>query len=420
MKNKIISFFAGIVISIYSFGASAVTEVVWWDFLGGGDGVRMKQMIDNFNEAHPDIQINATTLEWGVPFYTKVQTSAAVGEQPDIMTYHLSRFPLAVPTGVLRPISAEELASVGITADRFFPANWEAANFGGATHGVPLDIHANVMYFNAEVLGEAGLLDENGHPTLLDGVDNFMNGLAKLDEMMEFPIGFASDNGGMIWRWWYSILNMMEGDFVDGSSICPGDKCEKSLQILIDLVEKGYMPSNVDYQSAKGMFISGESAIHINGVWEVPTMVDLMRNNELGFKFGVVDMPQVGPKMATWSDSHAFAIPHSDKNPISDEKLEAVLKVMGWMSDNSLFWGTAGHIPANTEVVDSVFYKNMQPNSTYANIGENMVVDPFLPIAGVASPTYDAFSNYIAPAVNGELSAEEAIQMMRDDLESLM
>jgi len=106
MKNKIISFFAGIVISIYSFGASAVTEVVWWDFLGGGDGVRMKQMIDNFNEAHPDIQINATTLEWGVPFYTKVQTSAAVGEQPDIMTYHLSRFPLAVPTGVLRPISS--------------------------------------------------------------------------------------------------------------------------------------------------------------------------------------------------------------------------------------------------------------------------------------------------------------------------
>ena len=144
MKNKIISFFAGIVISIYSFGASAVTEVVWWDFLGGGDGVRMKQLIDNFNAAHSDIQINATTLEWGVPFYTKVQTSAAVGEQPDMMTYHLSRFPLAVPTGILRPFSEEELSSVGITEDRFIPANWEAANFGGATHGIPLDKHAKV------------------------------------------------------------------------------------------------------------------------------------------------------------------------------------------------------------------------------------------------------------------------------------
>ena len=49
-----------------------------------------------------------------------------------------------------------------------------------------------------------------------------------------------------------------------------------------------------------------------------------------------------------------------------------------------------------------------------------LLICGFLPIAGVASPTYDAFSNYIAPAVNGELSAEEAIQMMRDDLEALM
>ena len=61
MKNKIISFFAGIVISIYSFGASAVTEVVWWDFLGGGDGVRMKQLIDNFNSA---IILNNSSTRW--------------------------------------------------------------------------------------------------------------------------------------------------------------------------------------------------------------------------------------------------------------------------------------------------------------------------------------------------------------------
>jgi len=420
MKNKLIHFLTTVFITIYSLSASAVTEVVWWDFLGGGDGVRMKQLIDNFNSTHPDININATTLEWGVPFYTKVQTSAAVGEQADIVTYHLSRFPLAVPTGVLRPFSAEELASVGISGDRFFPANWEAANFGGATHGVPLDIHANVMYFNVDMLSQAGLLDDDGNPTLLDGLDNFMAGLAKLDEMVEYPIGFATGNGGMIWRWWYSILNMLEGDFLDGNKVCPGNQCERALEILQELVAKGYMPSETDYGSAKGMFASGQSAIHINGVWEVPTFVDLQRKNQLGYAFGVVDMPQLGPKMATWADSHAFAIPHSDKNPISDEKLQAVLKVIGWMSDNSLFWATAGHIPANTNIVDSVFYQNMVPNKSYASIGQNMVTEPFNAISGVASPTYDAMQNFLMPSLNGQLSAEEAIQMIRDDLESLM
>ena len=40
----------------------------------------MKALISDFNKEHPDVQINATTLEWGVPFYTKVRTSAAVGQ----------------------------------------------------------------------------------------------------------------------------------------------------------------------------------------------------------------------------------------------------------------------------------------------------------------------------------------------------
>ena len=32
--------------------AHAEETVVWWDFLGGGDGVRMKQLISDFNAAH--------------------------------------------------------------------------------------------------------------------------------------------------------------------------------------------------------------------------------------------------------------------------------------------------------------------------------------------------------------------------------
>ena len=59
--------------------ARAEETIVWWDFLSGGDGVRMKAMLDEFNKEHAGkVKIDATTLEWGVPFYTKVQTSAAV------------------------------------------------------------------------------------------------------------------------------------------------------------------------------------------------------------------------------------------------------------------------------------------------------------------------------------------------------
>ena len=108
--------------------AQAKDTIVWWDFLGGGDGVRMKSLIDEFNKEHADtVEIQATTLDWGTPFYTKVQTSAAVGQGPDIMTYHESRIPLGISTGSLSEITPAELAASGIKSSDFEAANWKAA-----------------------------------------------------------------------------------------------------------------------------------------------------------------------------------------------------------------------------------------------------------------------------------------------------
>ena len=95
--------------------AQAQEVVTWWDFLGGGDGVRMKALIEKFNaENAGKIEIQGTTLEWGTPFYTKVQTSAAIGEGPDVMTYHLSRLPLGVSSGALSEITTDELTAAGL------------------------------------------------------------------------------------------------------------------------------------------------------------------------------------------------------------------------------------------------------------------------------------------------------------------
>ena len=49
--------------------ARAEETIVWWDFLSGGDGVRMKALLDEFNKEHAGkVKIDARTLEWGVPF----------------------------------------------------------------------------------------------------------------------------------------------------------------------------------------------------------------------------------------------------------------------------------------------------------------------------------------------------------------
>ena len=182
MKKTLLKALAATALFAFTAGAQAQETVVWWDFLGGGDGIRMKKMIEDFNAANPDVQIQATTLDWSVPFYTKVQTSAAVGEGPDVMTYHTSRVPLAVSQNILQEITAEDWAALGFNQDSFAPAIYEAVNVDGKQYAVPLDTHPIVLYYNKDKLAAAGLIGEDGKPTGLDGIDNFNAALTKIQE----------------------------------------------------------------------------------------------------------------------------------------------------------------------------------------------------------------------------------------------
>ena len=412
---KQLVFAATFALTAYSFAQPV--EVVWWDFLGGGDGVRMKSMIEEFNATHPDIRINATTLEWGVPYYTRVQTAIPVGEGPDIMTYHTSRLPLGAPSGIFRPFSDDELASVGLSRDDYFPAVVEAATIDGEFLCAPLDIHAHILYYNRDILSEVGLIGEDGLPTGLDGIENFNAALQKIQEHTgNYALSFGAD-AGTTWRIFYTLLNQQNANILEGDDVVVGEEAQRALETMRGWITEGLAPELAEYPASIALFTSGQAALHFNGVWEVPTMVDLAAQDQL-FDWGAIAYPVLFDQPATWADSHCFAVPQNPRGAMSEEKLAAVLEVISWMNKNSIMWATAGHIPAYLPVVESAEYQEMEPNATYAVLGENAVFDPASPVAGVASPIYDAVDNLFVPAVNGMLSVDEALQMFEQEVES--
>jgi multiple sugar transport system substrate-binding protein len=403
--------------------ASAAETVVWWDFLGGGDGVRMKKLIEDFNtENAGKIEIQGTTLDWGVPFYTKVQTSAAVGEGPDIMTYHASRIPLAVSQGTLAELTAEDWAAMGLGPDSFAKETFDAVNVDGKQYAVPFDTHPIVLYYNKDKLEAAGLLGADGLPTGLDGKDNFQAALQKLkDGGTQYGLAMTTADGGFAFRTIYSYLCQQNGSIgVDGAWL-EGDNLDKlanAVQVVADWVKAGVTPEYTDYPSAVALFTSGEAATMINGVWEVPTMTDLEAQGKL-FNWGAIELPVLFDRPCTYADSHAFAIPNNAGKTVTPEKHAAVLEVIKWMSEHSLFWATAGHVPANATVQASDEYKAMQPQATYAKLTANQVFDPKSVNAGVASPLFDAAGNAFAAAMNNEVDAKTAVDEMKASLDAL-
>ncbi|MDP3314442.1 MAG: extracellular solute-binding protein [Devosia sp.] len=403
--------------------ASAAETVVWWDFLGGGDGVRMKKLISDFNtENAGKIEIQGTTLDWGVPFYTKVQTSAAVGEGPDIMTYHASRIPLAVSQGTLSELTAEDWAAMGLGPDSFAKETFEAVNVEGKQYAVPFDTHPIVLYYNKDKLEAAGLIGADGLPTGLDGKDNFLAALQKLkDGGTQYGLAMTTADGGFAFRTIYSYLCQQNGVIGTDGDWLPGDNLDKlanAVQVVADWVKAGVTPEYTDYPSAVALFTSGEAATMINGVWEVPTMTDLEAQGKL-FNWGAIELPVLFDRPCTYADSHAFAIPNNAGKTVTPEKHAAVLEVIKWMSEQSLFWATAGHVPANIAVQSSDEYKAMQPQATYAKLTANQVFDPKSVNAGVASPLFDAAGNAFAAAMNNEVDAKTAVDEMKASLDAL-
>ncbi len=356
--------------SIWATPAFAEETVVWWDFLGGGDGVRMKKLIEDFNAEHAGkIKIDATTLEWGTPFYTKVQTSAAIGEAPDVMTYHASRIPLAASQGILDEITPADWSAMKLGKDDFATATWDAVSIDGKQYAVPLDTHPIVLYYNRDLLKKAGRLDDKGRPVGLDSGAGFAETLKALkDAGVKFPLASVTDSGNFMFRTIYSFMCQQNGELLTDGEFLKGDNADKlknSLAVLSDWTKAGYQSTYTNYPATVALFSSGEAAFMINGVWEVPTMTDLASQGKL-FDWGAIELPVVFDKPCTYADSHSFAIPKNKGKDMTPEKRAAVLEVISWIDHKSLFWATAGHIPAYKAVTESAEYKAMEPNATYS------------------------------------------------------
>ncbi len=409
---------------------AGVTKIIYWEFFGGGDGIRMKQIVDDFNKSQNKLFVEMSTLAWGEPFYTKVHTAVVAGKTPDVMSYHLSHFPAGVKD--LRPFTESELANAGMPIKDFNPeiikrslTISKAYGTPGVLYGVPIDTHTLVLYYNKDLLKKAGLLGPDGKPIGLNGIDNFTRALKQIkDKTGILPIATANDPAS-VWRIWYTLFKQQGGKLVkNGNQVYLNDiekQGKKSLQVMVNWTKDGLVARDTSYPAMVALFSAGRSAFMINGNWEVPTMVDLQKKGKLSFKYGIMAFPKLYNNQDTWADSHNLAIPNNTKNPISKEKLKDVLIFIAYLEKNSLIWAGGGHIPMWLPVTESSAYKQLVPNNEYSSRAiKDAVYEPINPIFGVGNPTYDTVGNFLTPALTGKLTIDQAITKFKQRLKSFL
>ncbi|QBE66130.1 extracellular solute-binding protein [Pseudoduganella lutea] len=403
--------------------ARAEVQVVqMWTLLSGGDGARMRALIESFNASQQEVRVESTTLKWGEPFYTKVITATVAGAGPDLATIHLSRLPNLAGGGVLRPITTAELASAGLRGSDFLPRQWARSHYEGGAYAVPLDTHPLVLYYNKDLAGKAGLLDAQGRLTTIVGMPALTNAFRAVKEKTG-KAGLAMEAAQStyaIWRLWLSLLAQQGLPVVANGQFAYGPAGERTLAAIAHWFRAGYATAGQDYPASTSQFMAGNAGFMINGVWEVPELVRGTKAGTIGFRYGIAPLPQLYNNASTWADSHGFAIPANAGRPMTPEKTRAVLKFVAYVSTHSFGWAEGGHIPVYRPVAESAAARALMPNAEYAAAAANVVYDPAGWYMGAAGPLEAIASKFLPAPLAGQLTPADALRRFESEAQRLL
>jgi multiple sugar transport system substrate-binding protein len=390
-------------------------SITYWNLFGGGDGVRMQQMLDGYRKANPGTNLEAVTLAWGNPYYTKLSLSTVGDLPPHVAVSHLTRALTLVQGDLLQELKPEDLERHGMSPDRFNKRAWEAGLVDGRAYGIPIDTHPFVLFYNTDICGKAGLLDSGGALREIKGPDAFADALAKVKAVTgKFGAthGMNADTASP-WRFFNTLHSQLGGEVLadNGTRIALDDgRAGQVLDYLRSLtVEKGLIASGVDYQSAIALFAAGQAGFHLNGEWEITTF------QTAKMPFGMTLVPNIfGGEYKVHADSHSLVLP---VRPDQDRAtLDRSLGFIKSMLDQSLTWAEGGHVPAWQPIATSDAYRKLTPQSNYAAAADAAVYDPPGWYSGSGSNFEIIMGSAIGAVEAGQMSTADALSQIRSKL----
>ncbi|WP_328476133.1 extracellular solute-binding protein [Actinoplanes sp. NBC_00393] len=392
--------------------------VEYWDLFGGGDGVRMQQMVANYRAANPGTPVQAVTLAWGNPYYTKLSLATVGAKPPNVAVSHLTRMLTLQRGNLLQELRPEDLARHGMAPEMFNKRAWEAGLVDGRAYAIPLDTHPIVLFYNTDICGEAGLLDAGGALKPIEGPDALADAFAKAQQVTgQFGATHGIDaDPATCWRLFHTLYGQLGGEVIadDGTRVVLDDA--KALQVLEYLrsltVERRLMPGSIDYQGAIALFAAGASGFHINGEWEISTF------QTAKMPFGMTLVPNVfGGTYVVHADSHTLVLPRRDDQ--TPGQLDLSLGFVKALLDQSMNWAEGGHVPTWLPVADSEAYRKLTPQSNYAAAADAAVYDPPAWYTGSGSNFENVMGSAVGAVEGGQLTPQAAIEQLRSRLSAL-
>jgi len=385
-------------------------KLVYWTPLSGGDGDYMKAMVDKFNGSQKEVQVEMLNFPAG-EYYTKLRTAIASKQGPDVAIAHTSKLPELIPANAMESLD-DAAAEAGVDWSTFNPNILNALVSEGKHMAIPLDTHAQIMFYNKKILRDAGLLDANDKPNIPPGPDGFLKYLEDIKAKVPADVmPFATTSGGNqpFWAWW-GLYSQMGGQLIgdDGKAAFNNDKGLQALELLETMIKKELWPMNI--KNGGEIFNSGKAALSFNGVWYVGVTEKVP-----DLEFGVMPVPKLYDKPAVWGDSHTLFVPTQAKE--DNAKLVGAVKFANWLADNGSMWAQAGHVPSKPAALESAEFKALPYRADYVELASYV---SYLPNHEKTFAIGEALKANFTLMTNGQSTAKDVLAQAEKEANDLL
>lgn len=386
---------------------------LWHGWTGGDNTQALATVLSQFNKSGT-ITVKPTALPWD-DLFSKWVTSFASGNPPDVIIYHPSELPEYAQRGITQPID-DLVKTANIDLTGVPNATIQAVHYKDQLYAVPGDLHPMGMYYNKDMVQQAGL-DPTKPPTTKDELLHWADKLTIRNGSQTKQYGIYMQSTGQLPRWfWYSLLHQFGGTFQDstGKTAVNSQASHNALQFLVDLFNKykvvtpGTTNQGIDPVAAK------KAAMWFIGPWEVNLRLQQKLN------FATAPMPVIGTQPATWGNAHCMSI--SKKR--NTDKYTDDLKFIKWFFENyALPAKVVGIIPLNPQARQSATFTDDERYPYYkAFISElnYVAMEPAVPqysnIFSFGKPT--PLSTNLEAAIAGSKSVEQALADMKQGIDA--
>lgn len=345
MKSMRMTALAGLASSAVLFaGAANAVEIEYWQYFYDARVDAMEQLIENFEEANPDITVKMTTFPYA-DYRTKVAAAIPAGEGPDVVQLFYGWLNDYIEAGLIQPLPEEAFPADQID-EAFFPMV-QAMKRDGQYYALPTAVRSLALFYNERLFEEAGI---DGPPETLDELVEDAKKLTKKDGAGNITqVGLTTGMTAQDHHWFREVLIRQFGGepyLDDYRTVNYNNEAGlKALEFYTDLEKTHEVTSSSFMDEPQAAFKAGRAGMHIDGSFRVGSLADMR-----GLKWGVAELP-VGPD-GTASNYSSYWV-NAITSKAEGEEYDAAVKFMEYITSDEamqIWLEVVGELPAKPSV----------------------------------------------------------------------